>query len=753
MKNNSPKLWLKLLSGLLFFASLTLLLSRTGGFPLQNFLLQKLLFFYLLFFCCALALSGYLLFLLFQKKLSFHQILTAFFQNTWPSLLIILLASNLFSDFHPIFTVGSLFYFIFLANFLVFNWLKKSHQAPKKKLSSKFPLIPILLLLVVILLRLAFGFNQLGEEYYSDESLWMFERIETFWGNVKEGDWLNTRPSDKPGVTVALVAGTSLIWQNPAQFEDNYSDLEALTDFFCAMRLPILLFSCFFVFAFYFSLRRLLDKNYALLAAILIGLSPLLLGISRLVNPDSLLWIFLPLALFNHLTFLLKETKNYRYLIASGIFLGLALLTKYIANYLIVFMLLAIFYQSLNWTSQKNLFQKQFKKSLLDYLSWLAIGITTFTLLFPGVWVKPSRILIGTLESQAFGGMGIIFGLILLLILAEAFFLKNKLLSPLLQKISLFGKYLTRAALILPLLIFFVLLSSLYFNFPATDFFTILSSPKSAHQTNDLGKMLLASFLPLFFGINLFSLIIIITASLLENFNRKITDKKERTLLALLWLFIFGYYFGSLFSQVVPTLRYQISLLPLILVIAALSVKILVNLGQKKFTWKKQTVFGLILILLCGEALFNLVKQKPYYFSFNNLALPQSVVINPKDMGEGSFAVAQWLNQQENAKELTLWTDRSAICKFFVGKCNDTRKIGKLLPEIPQYDFYVISSARENYYRELLKQKTSHVPSYLPRIDRLYEKENQPLFLLSPARRPASNYIKVLDAKKMVIDR
>ena len=90
---------------------------------------------------------------------------------------------------------------------------------------------------------------------------------------------------------------------------------------------------------------------------------------------------------------------------------------------------------------------------------------------------------------------------------------------------------------------------------------------------------------------------------------------------------------------------------------------------------------------------------------------------------------------------------------FRSGHCNDTRKIEKIIPEIPRYNFYVISSSRESYFTNLINQRLKKVPTYIPRVDRLYNPDLQPIFIFSPAQRPKAQYIKIIKAQDVIIDK
>ena len=76
----------------------------------------------------------------------------------------------------------------------------------KRKISF---FITFTVLTVIIATHLFFGLYRLGKAAYVDERLWTYskeKRIEKYWKNIKEHDWKHTRPSDKPGITLAIIS-------------------------------------------------------------------------------------------------------------------------------------------------------------------------------------------------------------------------------------------------------------------------------------------------------------------------------------------------------------------------------------------------------------------------------------------------------------------------------------------------------------------------------------------------------------------
>ena len=62
-------------------------------------------------------------------------------------------------------------------------------------------------------------------------------------------------------------------------------------------------------------------------------------------------------------------------------------------------------------------------------------------------------------------------------------------------------------------------------------------------------------------------------------------------------------------------------------------------------------------------------------------------------MGEGSFEAATYLNSLPGAHEMTIWSDKGAVCEAFVGRCFIDFK-NKTFKE-NHFDYFVVSTDRE----------------------------------------------------------
>lgn len=239
-------------------------------------------------------------------------------------------------------------------------------------------------LLLSIIFFIGFGLYHITKFETVDEHFWKYDRIKKYYAGIEAGfssnNWQKTRINDKPGVTVALISGLGLPFiPNPHAHEDlkresNYIfptqknssdkirkrkmyvlyDTTKTASINLGLRLPILLFNGLIMLPLLFwILRKAFNWKIASLSIFLIGLNPILIGMSQIPNPDSLLWSFSAAAIFSFIALLKTEEK--KFIVLTGILTGFALLSKYTANLLFIFYpLLFILYQSISTKTNNN---------------------------------------------------------------------------------------------------------------------------------------------------------------------------------------------------------------------------------------------------------------------------------------------------------------------------------------------------------------------------------------------------------------
>jgi 4-amino-4-deoxy-L-arabinose transferase-like glycosyltransferase len=727
----------------LFFALNSLLFVAREVEQIDFLSLASLKIIYFLYFILALVFA---LFLYLNKQGLDLNLFKKILLTLLPTVLIWVYGFSESKHFSYFFKLLADFYFIgicFYFLFIIKKYQKISDFLGEFKLSKKIKLFEFFnfkknivfgLVFLVFILNLSFGLFHLTKYAAVDEALWTEGRITKFWSNIQDREWSKTNVSDKPGITVAILSGAGLNWVDPKDNKYEHYDFVEKKNF--AFRFPILLFCSLAIFVFFSTIKRLFGEKISLVSVILIGLSPLLLGISTIINPDSLLWIFTTLSILFYFLYM-KDSQN-KDLYLAGVFLGFSLLTKYVANILFVFFL-ALIFLNLIFNKENSLSIKEyFKKYLLDYIILIFFSLLTFFIFLPATWVEPMILFESTILSQAFEKFISLFSIILLFILFDTVILKNRILSSVLNYISKFSTWIFKFIISTFFLIIIFVLANVYLKMKWFDMESILASPKTSFAFSNILELFLTNFYSLLFGITpivLFG----ITYFLLKSLKLKKIENNFYCIFYLL-IFIILYYLGSSLNNVSATVRYQIILYPLASIISAFGlVEFFKDLKILK-KYKKTLLALLILISASGLYLIS-----PFYFSYANFLLPKNYVLNLKDMGDGSYEAAQYLNSLPDAKNLKVWTDKRGVCQFFVGKfCKSGLSFDK---KSYTFDYFVVSAGRQNRTTKMTLSKVGGGNDTITRLDKLYLEE-ETAFRLNIGNRE-NNYIKIISKDKV----
>ncbi len=551
------------------------------------------------------------------------------------------------------------------------------------------------IIFIVLALNLFLSLSRLGTYSAVDEPYWTYGRTSKFWTAVDQHKWKSTNINDKPGITVALLSGFGLLKYDPMQYEHirgeiktdaQRADIDSINFFF---RLPIFLFCTFMLPLFYFFLRKLFSKTTALIGFVFIGLSPILLGISLIINPDSLLWIFLPLSLLAYLTYQKKQKTGY--LIATSVLLGLSLLTKYVANILYIFFFILPFLEYV-FAEKKPELKGYLIKSSKDYLVIATVSMATYYLLYPAAWAHLNVLLEGTFLSKAFVKVWPVFVGIIALMAADIYLFKNRLTQPLLDVLSRYRTVLSTALISVFIILIAVTMADTYLGMKPFDLEAILASPKGIGISGSglpaaIAGAFLANTYSLIFGMDPIVFIFLILGLFSVPFSKQTYSWEKKTTIYFV-LFIVLYYSASTFNDVIATIRYQIILYPLAFIIAAIGATRLLSCERVRRHVPSIAATGALLLILA----IPLFQVKPFYFTYASPLLPEQYLLNTKDMGDGSFEAASMLNALPNARDLVVWSDKGAVCTEFIGTCN----IGFSKKDITgkSFDYFVISTGR-----------------------------------------------------------
>jgi 4-amino-4-deoxy-L-arabinose transferase-like glycosyltransferase len=595
------------------------------------------------------------------------------------------------------------------------------------------------IIVIVLLVNLTLGLARLGNYSSVDEPYWTYGRITKFWNGIKAHNWKTTSVNDKPGITVAILSGAGLATIDPMPYKSLRGDVKTdaelrdINTINFAFRLPIYLFCVLLLPFFYILLRKLFNQTTALIGFTLIGLSPIILGISLIINPDSLLWIFLPLSFLSYLVFQRTESKKYLYW--SGFLLGLALLTKYVANILYIFFFFLPFLEYI-LAEKKPELRPYLKKSLRQYAILIGISMATYFILYPATWVNPKILLDGTFLSQAFRSTWPLFVGLALFIVADILFFKDRLTKWTLDFLSTYRHLLVQAISTIFLMgIIFTLLNT-YTGMRLFDTAATLASPKGEGTGLLLyADKITADIYSLIFGISPIALLGLFVALLL-GVKKKWLDSYEAKIVFFFSLFILFYYLASTVNSVVATVRYQIVLYPFAFIISAIGLSYILSL--KKVSRHLPSLVGVALVIVLS--VWSLLSVRPFYFAYTSALLPEQYFVNLKDMGDGSYEAAEYLNNLPNPEKLTVWSDKGAVCAVFKGKCiiGFTNKRIKGVT----FDYVVVSSGRKS--RTL---KLSGSANKIIDFKKAYD-TNETVFTITIGDRP-NNFVKVI--KKDVV--
>lgn len=609
----------------------------------------------------------------------------------------------------------------------------------------KSRIITILIFLTIAVSSFYFGYSRLTNFSGVDEPYWSYGRVPNFWNAIKTAKWKNTNICDKPGITIAAVSGAGLpfLGENPKTFKSlryeakTPEQLQQINDIYYHLRLPVFLFTLLILPLFYFLIKKLLGKNAARFATIFIGLSPVLLGISLIINSDAMLWILTALSTLSLFVFL-KDNER-KYLLVSGFFLGLSVITKYVANVLFIYFFLVFLLEYIFYAHKKMEVGAYMKLALKNYLILFGTAMATAFIFFPATWVKIGTLFHATLGNPVFSSTWPLFVGIIGLLAIDILALKAKfseiIFGFFVKYRNLWAKIATTAFL---LLIAFVFLH-VYGGVKLFDLQAIISSPKGIGSGNILHKYLGAlsgDMYSLIFSISPLILLAIIFA--VFSIFRKKELKRDSITAVYIIIFIFIFYLGSAVNAVVNTVRYQIMVYPLAFVLAAIGISQFMEIPKIKKLIPVLTAYLVAILLLIASLFF----IKPNFLAYASEILPNNFIVNLKGMGEGSFEAATYLNSLPNANKMTIWSDKGAVCERFVGNCFIDFK--KTTFEENKIDYFVVSTDRRSRTMKLsgtVRKDADFAKAYAT---------NNPAFDVVIDNNP-NNFVKVIKAENILI--
>ncbi len=573
----------------------------------------------------------------------------------------------------------------------------------EKKSESKSLLVASLLLFLPLAFYFYFGWQHLGQFETADEHYWIYSnitnnnywnynngRIEQYWQAIASHDWKKTRINDKPGVTLAYVSGIgpSLLdnlnkqMDSGAVFLTKSTKAQIVNIYF---RLPILIFNGLFIFALFYLIKKLAGSSWiALLSATFILLSPIIVGISQIVNPDSLLWELGFASILSFLIFLKDKTKKYA--AWSSVFLGLALLTKYTSVILLPFFLAIVLAYLIENSHKWNLeeFSQNAKRYSLGYLLIILGALAIYAVLMPDNLLEFNHFLSG---SIGFKGMASLFVFLFILALAvwlDAKFWKSKIARWTAQNTYFLEKYFKLALFILLPLVFTIIILNTISGKDLFQLFVIPFDGSVKHVFGHIsgGKVFLMQLLPLTFSL---SPLVILSLFYFSWKNWK--NSEFQWIGFVFYFFILVFVIASSQQKVLLSVRYSIMMYPPVFALAAIGIYQFFKFDAKKLSFRLIVFVGVIIISLIG-----LWSTKPFYFNYTNLLLPKNYLISD-GWGYGGYEAAQYLNALPGASQMRIWADYNGICLFFNGQCQANKvtmeDIQKKDAALPAFAYFV----------------------------------------------------------------
>lgn len=598
-----------------------------------------------------------------------------------------------------------------------------------------------LFFIVTLAIYFSFGFHHIGKFMTADEHLWIYKRIPKYWNAVKDQDWKGTYVHEKPGITLSIISGIGLsgydgtqkyLAQNHASITGDTQPIEKmLSDF----RLPILVFNGLFSIFFFWILKKITGNDWvALWSAILILLSPILLGASQIVNSDSLLWTFATATILSFIAYLEKGGKKFALL--TSFFLGLSMLTKFTATILMPFLfVVAIFFffeRMKDFSEKKESLSKKIKESAVAYFAIILGSVSVFAILLPASFYELKRYLYdGTVGYSIMPFILIPIALVLLLLIAESHWLKNR------HTIAILGflhkTWIHASKLIYALLTatFLVLIINYFFG---QDFLWLERVPFDARQANIFKHTGLAAKYLLEFRPIVFSLAPLVILLCLFIWTKSFFLRSKENLLILSFSsFILIYNVAVIQQGLLNTIRYNIIIYPSFFILAA------IGLHSALSPFKKSWVKPVATIAIISVSALSLWMIKPFYFNYTNFLLPKEYIV-VDSWGYGGYEAAAYLNSLPDAEKKIAWTDYYGFCDFFKGKCLENYSIDQSKDPI---DYFVLTRRGEIQYYDKMNDKSFIRKSRNVLQLRPYYENNSPLWELQIDQRP-ENFVKIL---------
>ncbi len=520
-------------------------------------------------------------------------------------------------------------------------------------------------------LYILFGALHLTQFVTADEHYWLYERVPKYWNAWADWELRKTFINDKPGVSLALVTGPALIALPDTSAhcveQDNrlYAcQVQDTTSLLLAFRLPILIANGLILIYLFFLLARLFGPWVGLFTSIFTALSPIIVGMTQIVNPDALLWSTSAGALFSFLA-VLKSGRR-QDIVMTILFTTLALLSKYTALILFPAFALAAFirFVATPETSPEEL-SATLKTDVLRLLGILAASTLLVLALVPAFLLDRKYLAeyLATVPDKEV--LLFVFAPLALMFLFDTFAFRSRLLRscrlglcrsiPHLRVIALFA------------ILFIIAVLAARYALPSWSIYAIpfdIKDLTDARYHSSIPNVFEAFFLE--WNAILFSLPPVLLMGLLALALLGLRKRGlfEAPTILMLTLFVIGFTAILIHSNILATARYAIMLFPVLALLGAFGLSAVAQIGEDRGKeWRPA-----IAVFAIAASVLSLGLIYPYYANYANALLPKRALVADA-WGYGGYEAAKYLNTLPNASELTVWSDYYGVCEFFVGRC------------------------------------------------------------------------------------
>jgi 4-amino-4-deoxy-L-arabinose transferase-like glycosyltransferase len=562
------------------------------------------------------------------------------------------------------------------------------------------------LLLCIVVLFVSLCSYRLGQFMTADENYWLYERIPAYYHAWDSWKLHKTLINDKPGVTLALVAAPAMaLYPDPYQFVvhdpglggggERY-DSAALERVLLAFRLPLVLFGALCLVLIALALRTLVGSGTSLIMTLGIATMPFVVGISRIMNPDTLLWSTSTVALLALLAW--GQTGAWRWLLVGIAATSLALLSKYTAVFVIILAFGALVTQALLsgtslWTWTRGV------------VLWLVGTATLSALLLPALFVRPQKLfdIFGQFELHRYIpllGFGVLLTLIIVLLwrrygtttLARQLILWSARVSTIILSVGIVVAYALRAFYpqwpmwVLPLDLKDFIDTVNYNGLYLAPWQTLAWNASALLYTLPLGWLMPLVFSPFFIW-------------------RNTVPRNIQLLVLVSSVGILSYFAMLTLMGVAASPRYIVFVYPLSVLLA----------GATHFMlWQRLAKYAQAshasILLLLGCILWPGLSMLPHTYSYQNPLTPAGTSTS-SHWGLGGYEAAHYLNSLPNTKDLQIWSDYDGVCEFIEGHCVTNYTYDQ---NIFNPDYYVLSKRGEERYmgRSLRFERLSGLRAY-----------------------------------------